>query len=273
MESRRPAGVPKRSVLGRTPRMIWLSIWGHATSPPEDMTDLGAMQDLSPALLMRQSRWHGRFLDLHNEVAYQRWHGTHWKSRLQFALFVSGFASLVSFFTGTTATSVALKADMMRAYPDKAWLLYLSRTTASAVPLSVSIALFSKPFSRVIVFRRLYQFLAVLAFGVGLSIEALPTIWLANWGTEQTNDEPNPRNTDADAEPDSEGAAGSATTRTRGAYWHATNLDFYAAVAGGVLGLRPEFAVALVLWLIALQHAQLEAVWSNAMARLGGELC
>ena len=133
MESRRPAGVPKRSVLGRTPRMIWLSIWGHATSPPEDMTDLGAMQDLSPALLMRQSRWHGRFLDLHNEVAYQRWHGTHWKSRLQFALFVSGFASLVSFFTGTTATSVALKADMMRAYPDKAWLLYLSRTQITDV--------------------------------------------------------------------------------------------------------------------------------------------
>ena len=42
-------------------------------------------------------------------------------------------------------------------------------------------------------------------------------------------------------------------------------IDFYAAITGGLFGLRPEFAVILSILFMGLQHVQLEAVWRNSL--------
>jgi hypothetical protein len=221
------------------------------------------MFEFMPAVEMRQSPWHGRFLDRHHEIAYQRWHSAHWIPRLQLVLTSCGVIGLVAFFMGV-AGGVALKASMMRAYPDRAWLLFLTRILGSMVPILTAAALCSKRVKDVIVARRLYQGVPLVVFMTFSLLEACPTVWLANSGTAEADEAANEA-----AEPTPEEC--SSTTHTRGAYWHATVVDFYAAITGGLFGLRPEFAVVLAILFMALQHVQLEAVWRNSLARRGIE--
>ena len=148
---------------------------GASSEPIDSTTELW---NLDKSSLMRQSRWHGRFLELHNEIAYQQWHTSHWIHRLQFALIISGLIGLAAFFMGLR-TSVSLKAGMIRAYPDKAWMLYANRILASCLPIVVAIALFSKRMTSFVVSKRLYQPLPLTVFGIFVILEALPTIWIA----------------------------------------------------------------------------------------------
>lgn len=229
--------------------------------------DLDTVPELSPAVLMRQSRWHGRFLELHNEMAYHRWHTAKMIPRAQRALLLCGLVGLgaLALDASTSYESFALKNELMWAYPHQGSLLSISRITAAIVSMLLSVALSFKPVSRTIESRRLFQSLICVVCGVAISIESIPMTWLAIWGTEQARNQ------------DDEGAGlafseeheCSSTLHTRSAYWHGMVLDLYAALGGGMVGLRPEFAVVLVLYTVALQHAQLEALWSHSLAQRG----
>ena len=48
-------------------------------------------------------------------------------------------------------------------------------------------------------------------------------------------------------------------------------LDFACALGSGMMGLRPEFVVVLVLYTVALQHAELEALWSHSLVQRGSD--
>lgn len=217
--------------------------------------------ELPPSVILRQSRWHGRFLGLHEEMAYQRWHATHWIPRLQLVMLICGLVGLVSFYMGISgAGAVALKASLMRAYPDKAWLLYLARGLACLLPIMCSAVFLSKRAREAVVARRLYQFIPMITWAL-LVLESAPTTWLANWGTRQHTS----------SQQDEAAHECSGTIQTRGAYWHAILSDFYTALAGGLLGQRPEYAGVCALLVISFQHFQLEAVWRNSQARRGIE--
>jgi hypothetical protein len=127
---------------------------------------------------MRQSRWHGRFLERHHEIAYQRWHSAQWIPRLQFVLVICGFLGVITFTLGT-AGGVSLKAEMMRAYPSRAWLLIFTRVLGSLVPMFASVALCSRRVRDVIVARRLYQGIPLCMFSIFALLEACPSLWLA----------------------------------------------------------------------------------------------
>jgi uncharacterized membrane protein YhaH (DUF805 family) len=171
-----------------------LSAWGRRRGPknlpdaaggaykedatPDSMTITQETFEFTPAVEMRQSPWHGRFLELNHEIAYQRWHSAQWIPRLQLVLTICGLLGLVAFFMGV-AGGVALKASMMRAYPDRAWLLVFTRVLGSLVPVFGSAALCSKRVKDVIVAWRLYQGIPLLVFMSFILLEACPTIWLA----------------------------------------------------------------------------------------------
>ena len=183
-----------RSWIDTARGMPTLSVWGrprgHKNVPnaagrapkeditPDSMTITQDMFEFLPAVEMRQSPWHGRFLDLHHEIAYQRWHSAQWIPRLQLVLTICGLLGLVAFFMGV-AGGVALKASMMRAYPDRAWLLILTRVLGSIVPILTAAALCSKRVRDVIVARRLYQGVPLVVFMTFALLEACPTVWLA----------------------------------------------------------------------------------------------
>lgn len=230
-----------------------------------ECADLDTIHELSPTVLMRQSRWHGRFLELHNEMAYHRWHTAKMIPRAQRALFLVGVFSMGALAAATaTGRHFALQNELIRAYPDKGWVLYLSRIAAAFFPMLLSVALFFKPVSRAIEARRLFQPLIFMVCGVAISIQSIPKTWLAIWGTEQA------RNLDEGAGlAYGEDHECSSTLHTRSVYWHAITLDSYAAIGSGMIGLRPEFAVVLVLYTVALQHAQLEALWTHSLVQWG----
>eukprot|EP00964_Phaeocystis_antarctica_P043124 scaffold24719_cov48-Phaeocystis_antarctica.AAC.3 len=151
---------------------------GKEDTTPDSMTTTQDMFEFTPAVEMRQSPWHGRFLELHHEIAYQRWHSAQWIPRLQLVLSVCGVLGVVAFFMGV-AGGVSLKASMMRAYPDRAWLLVFTRILGSLVPIFTSAALCSKRVRDFIVARRLYQGVPLCVFMSFALLEACPTVWLA----------------------------------------------------------------------------------------------
>ena len=93
----------------------------HALEGRAKPDSMSITQDTFTPEVMRQSRWHGRFLKRHHEIAYQRWHSVQWIPRLQLLLMICSFYGLISFAVGI-AGGVALKASIMRAYPGRAWL-------------------------------------------------------------------------------------------------------------------------------------------------------
>ena len=230
--------------------------------------ELDTVHKLSPTVLMRQSRWHGRFLELHNEMAYHRWHTTKMIGRAQLAMLISGVVGLGALAVRATTSYApfALKAELLRAYPDQRILLQLTRIAAAILPMLLSLALFFKPVRRTIEARRIFQPLVCVVLAVAVSIESIPKTWLAIWSTEQA------RNQDEGA-----GLAFavehecSSTLNARSVYWHGTVLDFACALGSGMMGLRPEFVVVLVLYTVALQHAELEALWSHSLVQRGSD--
>ena len=160
---------------------------GHAETEetaPDSMPDF---LELPPSVILRQSRWHGRFLGLHEEMAYQRWHAIHWIPRLQLVMLICGLVGLVSFCMGISGGgAVALKASLMRAYPDKAWLLYLTRILACLLPVMCSAMLSSKRAREVVVARRLYPFIPMITWAAIVVLESAPTIWLAAQRVERS---------------------------------------------------------------------------------------
>merc|ERR1740130_1877137 len=198
-------------------------------------------------------------------MAYHRWHTAKMIPRAQRALFLVGVFSMGALAAATaTGRHFALQAELIRAYPDKGWVLYLSRIAAAFFPMLLSVALFFKPVSRAIEARRLFQPLIFMVCGVAISIQSIPKTWFAIWGTEQA------RNLDEGAGlAYGEDHECSSTLHTRSVYWHAITLDSYAAIGSGMIGLRPEFAVVLVLYTVALQHAQLEALWTHSLVQWG----
>ena len=164
----------RRAGGGRPVEVMELhALEGHAT--PESMS---ITQDTCTPEVMRQSRWHGRFLERHHEIAYRRWHSVQWIPRLQLLLMICSFHGLISFILGT-AGGVALKASMMRAYPDRAWLLIFTRVLGSLLPMFTSVALCSRRVRDVIVARRLYQGIPLCIIMIFALLEACPTVWLA----------------------------------------------------------------------------------------------
>ena len=230
--------------------------------------DLDTVHELSPTVLMRQSRWHGRFLELHNEMAYHRWHTAKVIGRAQLVLLMCGLAGLgaLAVRVSTSFAPFALKAELVRAYPDQRSLLYLSRIAASILPMLMSLALFFKPVRRTIEARRLFQPLVCVVVAVAVSIESIPKTWLAIWSTEQARSQEEGAGLAFAEENEC-----SSTLHTRSVYWHATMLDFACALGSGMMGLRPEFVVVLVLYTVALQHAELEALWSHSLVQRGSD--
>ena len=145
---------------------------------PDSMTITQETFEFTPAVEMRQSPWHGRFLELNHEIAYQRWHSAKWIPRLQLVMTICGFFGLLAFFMGVRG-GVALKASLMRAYPGRAWLLIVTRILGALVPVLVAAALCFKRARDVIVARRLYQGVPLTVFMTFAILEACPIVWLA----------------------------------------------------------------------------------------------
>ena len=164
----------------------WGRPWGHkhvkdaaGRAPKEETTpDSMATPDSLATPDMRQSIWHGRFLELHHEIAYQRWHSAKWIPRLQLVMTICGFFGLLAFFMGVRG-GVALKASLMRAYPDRAWLLIVTRILGALVPVLGATALCFTRARGVIVARRLYQGVPLTVFMTFAILEACPIVWLA----------------------------------------------------------------------------------------------
>ena len=168
-----PSDVPMRLWWSTSSEMELHALEDHAK--PDSMS---ITQDTFTPEVMRQSRWHGRFLERHHEIAYLRWHSVQWIPRLQLLLMICSFYGLISFTVGI-AGGVALKASMMRAYPGRAWLLIFTRVLGSLAPMFTSVALCSRRVRDVIVARRLYQGIPLCIIMIFALLEACPTVWLA----------------------------------------------------------------------------------------------
>ena len=76
----------------------------HALEGRAQPDSMSITQDTFTPEVMRQSRWHGRFLERHHEIAYLRWHSVQWTPRLQLLLMVCSFFGLISFIVGIADT-------------------------------------------------------------------------------------------------------------------------------------------------------------------------
>ena len=228
---------------------------------------------------LAQNRWTARFKDrptdrptaCSTEHEYQMWHGEQQIPLLRVGFLVGFVIVTVQLIFGTSDPNTMV-GRLSVAYPEQAWM---AKGVGACARICIGIGgllLISRRVRSALVSRRLVQAYTVVVLCTCGTLDLVAVYWLASWSGEQERSRwaselaPPPP---ADVERPDYDYEHTVTMATRCAYFHATTISCYAALIGGLAGLRPEYALFVAILLTVLSHMQFEAAFAWSLLREG----